>query len=236
MYDMGPCKYKKARIVLRGCYGASRQPIPPCQDCSGGRIRVVLQQKSPNGPMDPPAPRTAISVLEQQRLWHNIQSHGRSTKKGEDMTLRNQRLAEIREHIKAESSHNMKALLAGMTSDCFNDVAAVPKPFRGPKRVAERYRKHWAGFPDFKVRVKRLLAVGENTIVTENEWSGTHLGKFLGYPPTGKYVKVRALVVWHFKGKRLWGETVFFDMGRVLNKIGARITIPRNRRKAKRRD
>ena len=156
--------------------------------------------------------------------------------KGEDMSLRSQRLAEIREHIKAESSHDMKALLAGMTGDCFNDVAAVPKPFRGPKRVAERYRKHWAGFPDFRVRVKRLLAVGENTIVTENEWSGTHLGKFLGYPPTGKYVRVRALVVWHFKGRRLWGETVFFDMGRLLKKIGARVTIPRNRREAKRRD
>jgi hypothetical protein len=46
---------------------------------------------------------------------------------------------------------------------------------------------------------------------------------------------VRALVVWHFKGKRLWGETVFFDMGSLLKKIGARISIPRNRRKAKRR-
>src|SRR6516165_2058673 len=165
-----------------------------------------------------------------------LANHRRSTKKGEDMTLRSQRLAEIREHIKAESSHDMKALLAGMTSDCFNDVAAVPKPFRGPKRVAERYRKHWAGFPDFKVRVKRLLAVGESTIVTENEWSGTHLGKFLGYPPTGKYVRVRALVVWHFKGKRLWGETVFFDMGSLLKRIGARISIPRNRRRTKRRD
>lgn len=155
---------------------------------------------------------------------------------GGDMSLRSERLAEIREHIKAESSHDMQALLAGMTSDCFNDVAAVPKPFRGPKRVAERYRKHWEGFPDFKVRVKRLLAVGENTIVTENEWSGTHLGKFLGYSPTGKYVRVRALVVWHFKGKKLWGETVFFDVGSLLKKIGARISIPRNRRKAKRRD
>ena len=79
-----------------------------------------------------------------------LANHRRSTKKGEDMTLRSQRLAEIREHIKAESSHDMKALLAGMTSDCFNDVAAVPKPFRGTKRVAERYQQHWAGFPDFK--------------------------------------------------------------------------------------
>src|SRR5262249_25002939 len=88
------------------------------------------------------------------------------------------------------------------------------------------YRKYWAGFPDFKVRVKRLLAVGENTIVTENECSGTHLGKFLCYPPTGKYVRLLALGVWHFKGKRLRVETVFFDMARVLKKIGDRITIP----------
>jgi len=151
------------------------------------------------------------------------------------MSLRSQRLAEIREHIVAESTHDMKALIDGMTRDCFNDVASVPKPFRGPKRVAERYRKHWAGFPDFKVRVRRLLAVGKDTIVTENEWSGTHLGKFLGYPPTGKHVKVRALVVWHFKGKKLWGETVFFDMARVLKDIGARITFPRKRRQKARR-
>jgi steroid delta-isomerase-like uncharacterized protein len=148
------------------------------------------------------------------------------------MSLRAQRLAEIREHIKAESTHDMQALLAGMTSDCFNDVAAIAKPFVGPRRVAERYSRHWEGFPDFKVRVKRLLAVGDKAIVTENEWSGTHLGNFLGYPPTGKRVKVRALVVWHFKGKKLWGETVFFDVAMILKKIGARITIPRRRHKA----
>lgn len=146
------------------------------------------------------------------------------------MSLREQRFAEIREHVVAESTQNIEALLKGMTKDCFNDVASVPKPFKGPKKVAERYRKHWAGFPDFKVRVKRVLAVSDDTIVTENEWSGTHLGTFLGYAPTGKHVRVRALVVWHFKGKRLWGETVFFDMGLILKKIGARITIPRKRR------
>lgn len=147
------------------------------------------------------------------------------------MTLRTQQFAEIRKHIRAESTQDMQALLDGMTSDCFNDVAPIPTPFKGPKRVAERYRKHWAGFPDFKVHVKRVLAVGKDAIVTENEWSGTHRGRFLGYAPTGKHVKVRALVVWHFKGKKLWGETVFFDMGLLLKKIGARITVPRARRK-----
>jgi steroid delta-isomerase-like uncharacterized protein len=150
------------------------------------------------------------------------------------MTLRAQRFDEIRKHIKAESTHDMDALLAGMTADCFNDVASSPKPFKGPKRVAERYRKQWEGFPDFKVRLKRVLAVADDAIVTENEWSGTHLGKFLGYPPTGKRVKVRALVVWHFKGRKLWGETVFFDVGLILKKVGARISIPHPRRRASR--
>src|SRR6202035_1950677 len=79
------------------------------------------------------------------------------------MRIPKRRLAVLREHIKAESTHDMKDLLDGMTADCFNDVACVPKPFVGPKKVAERYRKHWAGFPDFKVGVKRILAA-ERTV------------------------------------------------------------------------
>jgi len=139
------------------------------------------------------------------------------------MRILKRRLAVLREHINAESSHDMRALLEGMTADCFNDVVCVSKPFVGPKRVAERYRNHWAGFPDFKVRVKRFLAADEKSIVTENEWRGTHLGKFLGLEPTGKRVRVRALVVWHFKGNKLWGETVFFDMGSIQKQLGIKV-------------
>jgi steroid delta-isomerase-like uncharacterized protein len=141
------------------------------------------------------------------------------------MRIPKKRLAVLREHIKAESTHNMEELLEGMTADCFNDVCCVSKPFVGPKRVAERYTKHWAGFPDFKVRVKRFLAADDKCIVTENEWSGTHRGTFLGLQPTGKRVRVRALVVWHFRGNKLWGETVFFDMGSIQKQIGAKVAV-----------
>jgi steroid delta-isomerase-like uncharacterized protein len=142
------------------------------------------------------------------------------------------RMAVLRDHIRAESAHDMAGVLHGFTGKCFNDIACMPKPFVGPKKVAERYRKHWEGFPDFKVRVRRLLAVGDTCIVTENEWTGTHLGRFLGLRPTGKRVRVRALVVWHFKLDKLLGETVFFDMGSIQKQIGARVTTPRPRRRA----
>lgn len=62
--------------------------------------------------------------------------------------------------------------------------------------------------------------------MTENEWRGTHLGPFLGWPATGKPVRMRAIVVWHFKGDDLWGETVFFDNASLLQQIGAAIDIP----------
>jgi hypothetical protein len=37
---------------------------------------------------------------------------------------------------------------------------------------------------------------------------------------------MQALVVWHFKGDELWGETVFFDNPSLLKQIGAAINIP----------
>jgi len=142
------------------------------------------------------------------------------------MLISDKRMAILLEHIRAESAHDMDALIGGMTSDCFNDVVGVPQPFVGPKQTAERYRKQWEGFPDFTVRVRRILCVDESCVVTENEWRGTHLGTFLGRPLTGKPVRMRAIVVWHFKGDALWGETIFFDNASLLEQIGAQIEIP----------
>jgi hypothetical protein len=90
------------------------------------------------------------------------------------MLVSEKRMAVLREHIRAESEHDMDALLGGMTPDCFNDVVGVPKPFVGPEQTAERYRKHWEGFPDFTVRVRRVLCADGSCVVTENEWRGTH--------------------------------------------------------------
>ena len=45
------------------------------------------------------------------------------------MKISEKRVAVLQEHIRAESAHDLDALLAGMTPDCFNDVVGVPKPF-----------------------------------------------------------------------------------------------------------
>ena len=138
-----------------------------------------------------------------------------------DTALRNARRKVIREHILQESTQDLEGLLAGMTKDCICAVNISPKPFVGPKAVADRYLQQWRGFPDFKVRVRKIVAEGTHYVVTENEWRGTHRGPFFGIPPTGKKAKVRACVLWEFRGSRLRAETVYYDLATVLSQIGA---------------
>ena len=137
-----------------------------------------------------------------------------------DRSLRDARRKVIREHIRQESTQDLEGLLAGMTKDCVCAVNISPKPFVGPKAVADRYLQQWRGFPDFKVRVRRVVAEGENYVVTENEWRGTHRGPFFGIAPTGKRARVRACVLWEFRGARLHAETVYYDLATVLSQIG----------------
>ena len=119
------------------------------------------------------------------------------------MKVSAKRMAVLREHVRAESEHNMEALLSGMTSDCFNDVVGVSKPFVGPEQTAERYRRHWEGFPDFAVRVRRVLCADESCVVTENEWRGTRLGTFLGWPgKAGAHARDRSVAL---QGRRIVG-------------------------------
>ena len=136
-----------------------------------------------------------------------------------------ERQALLDDHLKAESEHDLDHLMEGFTADCFNDVACFPDRFDGPTRVAERYTAHWKAFPDFTVRIRRIPSADEDCIVTENEWTGTYEGTFQGIPPTGRKVKVRAIVAWHFQGERLQGETVFFDTGSIARQLGAEFRL-----------
>lgn len=137
-----------------------------------------------------------------------------------DTSLRNARRKVIREHIRQESTQDLEGLLAGMTKDCICAVNISPRPFVGPKAVADRYLQQWRGFPDFKVRVRRIVTEGPDYVVTENEWRGTHLGPFFGIAPTGKKARVRACVLWEFRGKTLRAETVYYDLATVLSQLG----------------
>src|SRR4051794_41592614 len=128
-----------------------------------------------------------------------------------DTALRTARRKVIREHIRQESTQDLEGLLAGMTKDCVCAVNISPKPFVGPEAVAERYLQQWRGFPDFKVRVRRIVAEGQNYVVTENEWRGNPPGPVLPTPPPGTKNRGGAVVPRGGCGGPLRPDTDLFD-------------------------
>lgn len=130
-------------------------------------------------------------------------------------------IAEINGHIAAENAQDLKALLAGMTKDCFNYIVPDPHPmYAGPDEVAKRYRALWATFPDLSVKMRRIVSVGAKYAVSEHTLSGTQRGPLFGVPPTGKRVEVGTAVVWDIVNGRVRGETVYFDVATMLRQIG----------------
>jgi steroid delta-isomerase-like uncharacterized protein len=130
-------------------------------------------------------------------------------------------IEEIREHLRAESAQDLAALLDGMTQDCFNLVMCDPERlYAGPEAVARRYQGLWSALPDLSVRLRRVLSVEQDLAVTEHTLSGTQLGSLFGVPPTGKRVEVDTVVVWEFRGERIRGETVYFDLATMLRQVG----------------
>jgi steroid delta-isomerase-like uncharacterized protein len=130
-------------------------------------------------------------------------------------------LREIKDHLAAENAQNLKALLAGMTEDCYNLVLCDPSPlYRGPREVAKRYGRLWTAFPDLQVRLRRVVAIEGEMAVTEHTLSGTHRGPLFGVAPTGRFVHVDTAVIWEFAGERVRGETVYFDLATLLRQTG----------------
>lgn len=124
---------------------------------------------------------------------------------------------EIEQHLHAESTQDLEALLAGMTVDCYNLVMCDPSPlYLGPEEVARRYRGLWATFPDLEVQLRRVVAIEGSIAVTEHRLSGTHRGPLFGIAPTGRKLTVDTCVVWEFVGTRVRGETVYFDLATLL--------------------
>jgi steroid delta-isomerase-like uncharacterized protein len=139
-----------------------------------------------------------------------------------------------REHFAAESAHDTPRTLATLAEDIMYHVVASGAIVHGKEAVSKYYDVWWTAFPDVKIEVKRLVASGE-WVFAENEVSATHLGPWLGIPPTGKRTVQHLCAVCRMRDGLLIEETVYYDqlerirqIGEVLTLDGRRLAIPKS--------
>ena len=111
------------------------------------------------------------------------------------------------------------AIAAHFTRDGELRDIAVARPFVGPEQIATAYARHFAAIPDAHVRVDRMVAEGA-TVAVEWTLSGTHRGRLLGIPATGRVICFTGVSLIRFRGSLAAADMRMWDVAGLLRQIG----------------
>jgi steroid delta-isomerase-like uncharacterized protein len=131
--------------------------------------------------------------------------------------------------IIAYNDKNWEKAKAAITPDFLYDEVGTGRRVEGADQTLAAW-KGWAqAFPDSKGSFDRAHVAGNDTVVLELTWRGTHQGP-LGTPmgniaPTGKSIEVRAVAIVEMKGEKARSQRHFFDMATLLQQIGLKWSV-----------
>jgi steroid delta-isomerase-like uncharacterized protein len=138
-----------------------------------------------------------------------------------------------REHFAAESAHDTQRTLKTLADDIMYHVVASGQIVHGKEAVSKYYDVWWTAFPDVNIEIKRIVAAGE-WVIAENVAIATHLGPWLGLPPSGTRVTQQLCAICRFRDGLMIEETVYYDqlerirqLGAALELDGRRLTLPK---------
>ena len=94
----------------------------------------------------------------------------------------------------------------------------------GVKKGIAEFRRNWqmpirAAFADRSYSTDRFLADGD-WAACYGILEGTHVGSFMGIPPTGKRVKIPYMDFWRIQDGRIADNPVFVDFASVCLQLG----------------
>lgn len=119
---------------------------------------------------------------------------------------------------------NWNAIKAGITSDFVYDEVATGRRAEGADQAIAFWQGWATAFPDAQATFDRELASG-NTVVLQVTWRGTHQGPLQtpegAIAPTGKRIDIRACMVVDVADDKAKAHCHYFDMGTLLQQIGA---------------
>jgi steroid delta-isomerase-like uncharacterized protein len=129
----------------------------------------------------------------------------------------------------AYNDKNWDKAKAAITTDFLYDEVGTGRKVEGADQTVAAW-KGWAeAFPDSKGSFDRAHVAGNDTVVLELTWRGTHkgpLGTAMGnIAPTGKSIEVRAVAIVEMKGEKARSQRHFFDMATLLQQLGLKLSV-----------
>jgi predicted ester cyclase len=121
---------------------------------------------------------------------------------------------EIRElwktHSLAEDARDLPGLISTLTDDCVYELVDSGHRWEGHEGAARFYMGLLSAFPDITFELTDIV-IGAQGVCEEADVTGTHLGEWLGLPPTGERLawKVVIFFPWDTERRLFRGEKVY---------------------------
>jgi steroid delta-isomerase-like uncharacterized protein len=136
----------------------------------------------------------------------------------ESTTSREDMIALFKRRQEAYDDLNAAALAADYADD-----AVIDSPSGGVhtgREAAERtFRAVFSAFLDITIAVEELIIDGDRAAQVQS-MEGTHIGDFLGLPPTGKRFNMSAVFFYEVRNGRIVRERRIYDFTGMLIQIG----------------
>jgi ketosteroid isomerase-like protein len=131
----------------------------------------------------------------------------------------------VRAHMRAEHGHDLDGTVATFTEDCHYFVAPLRLHLHGRDAIRDWYEHLFAGIPDYTDYDERFWVFDDDPedrfVLYRATMTGTHLGKWHGWYPTGRRFAVPMLVRIPIAADGLMaGEEIFFDSADLFAQLG----------------
>jgi steroid delta-isomerase-like uncharacterized protein len=121
--------------------------------------------------------------------------------------------------LEAWNAHDLERAAELYASDYEGIDVGEARPQHGRQAVRETLERYFADFPD-------LHFTAEDTIIQDNRvaviWSaqGTHRGRLMNIPPTGRNVTVRGITILTIEDNQAKRGIFMWDVAGLLRSIG----------------
>ena len=123
-----------------------------------------------------------------------------------------------RQHEEVWNKGNAAAIDEIYASDFVCHFPVGPK-WKGPEGVKKVVARQRTAFPDWEETIEDIIAEGDK-VVTRFTSRGTHKGRFMGVPPTGKKVEITEVAVFRIADGKIAEQWGFPDLQGLRRQLG----------------
>lgn len=134
---------------------------------------------------------------------------------------RQEMIALVEEHLKAEGAGDVEGAVAVYTDDIVHDAVGFPgSPRTGKDAARDFYRFLTANFRTENEEPLNRFFDGD-TMILEQDMTGTVIGEMLGISGNGRRVTFRILHIFGFRDGLISREQVWIDTGAIVAQLTA---------------